>query len=302
MAELILHHYPSSPFSEKVRAALGIKGVAWRSVTIPVIMPKPDLMPLTGGYRRTPVMQIGAEIWCDTQVILREIERRFPEPPLLAGADGLSAMVSFWADKAFFMATVATIYGTIADSVPRDFVEDRKHLSPAFSIEQMRAAAPFAIAQVRAQIGWIDLQLADGRPYLMGERPTMVDLHPYHVVWFLRTNYPGAAALLADFPACAAWLERIKRLGHGRPADLDPREALAIARDAEPDMATRLGPGEPFRIGQAVNVMPDDYGRDPVAGTIVVADAYEIAIRREDPVVGEVVVHFPRAGFVVTPA
>jgi len=62
MSEVILHHYPMSPYAEKTRRALGIKKLAWRSVTIPVIMPKPDLMPLTGGYRKTPVMQIGADI------------------------------------------------------------------------------------------------------------------------------------------------------------------------------------------------------------------------------------------------
>jgi glutathione S-transferase len=78
MSDMILHHYPASPFSEKVRVAFGIKGLAWKSVIIPRILPKPDLMPLTGGYRKTPVLQIGADIYCDTQLILREIERRAP--------------------------------------------------------------------------------------------------------------------------------------------------------------------------------------------------------------------------------
>ena len=68
----------------------GFKGIAWRSVRIPRIMPKPDLMPLTGGYRRTPVMQIGADVFCDTQIIIREIERRFPSPTLFpSGAAGV---------------------------------------------------------------------------------------------------------------------------------------------------------------------------------------------------------------------
>ncbi len=44
-----------------VRVAFGIKGLAWKSVIIPRILPKPDLMPLTGGYRKTPVLQIGAD-------------------------------------------------------------------------------------------------------------------------------------------------------------------------------------------------------------------------------------------------
>ena len=80
--ELILHHYETSPFSEKVRVVMGMKGLPWRSVLIPNMMPKPDLLPLTGGYRRTPVMQIGADVYCDTQVILAEIERRAPMPAM----------------------------------------------------------------------------------------------------------------------------------------------------------------------------------------------------------------------------
>ena len=79
---VILHRFPQSPFSEKIRLIFGLKGVAWTSVLISRIMPRPDLMPLTGGYRRTPVMQIGADIYCDTQCIIRELERRFPEPTL----------------------------------------------------------------------------------------------------------------------------------------------------------------------------------------------------------------------------
>ena len=80
MTDLILHHYDGSPFAHKIRAILGFKGLAWRSVKIPMIMPKPDLMPLSGGYRRTPVMQAGADIWHDTQLIAAELERRQPGP------------------------------------------------------------------------------------------------------------------------------------------------------------------------------------------------------------------------------
>jgi glutathione S-transferase len=63
MSGLILHHYPTSPFAEKVRLIMGYKKLSWQGVTIPMVMPKPDLMPLTGGYRRTPVLQIGADIY-----------------------------------------------------------------------------------------------------------------------------------------------------------------------------------------------------------------------------------------------
>src|SRR6516162_4031957 len=88
---IILHHFDQSPFSEKIRLIFGLKNIAWTSVRISRIMPRPDLMPLTGGYRRTPVMQIGADVYCDTQCIMRELERRFPEPGLLPkGYEGLA--------------------------------------------------------------------------------------------------------------------------------------------------------------------------------------------------------------------
>ena len=59
---IILHHYDTSPFSEKVRVLFGFKGMAWTSVHVPNMMPKPDFTPLSGGYRRTPALQIGADV------------------------------------------------------------------------------------------------------------------------------------------------------------------------------------------------------------------------------------------------
>ena len=84
MTDIILHHYDTSPYAEKVRTGLGLKGLAWASVELPVIMPKPNLTTLTGGYRKTPVLQIGADIYCDSQLIMRELERRYPSSELLS--------------------------------------------------------------------------------------------------------------------------------------------------------------------------------------------------------------------------
>lgn len=61
--QVMLHHYPQPPVTEKVRVVLGMKDLTWKSVEIPRLPPKPNLMPLAGGYRLTPVMQIGADIY-----------------------------------------------------------------------------------------------------------------------------------------------------------------------------------------------------------------------------------------------
>ena len=71
--DIILHAYDASPFTQRALKLLAIKGLAWRWVETPMMPPKDDLVALTGGYRGTPVMQIGADVYVDTQRIAREL-------------------------------------------------------------------------------------------------------------------------------------------------------------------------------------------------------------------------------------
>ena len=80
-------------------------------------------------------------------------------------------------------------------------------------------------------------------------------------------------------------------------------EALAIAAKASPETVAEGDPDDPNgrKVGDHVRVAPDDYGRVEVLGEIVSLSAQHIAIRRVDERVGEIVVHFPRAGFHIVP-
>ncbi len=127
MSELILHHFDLSPFAEKVRLMLGLKGLAWRSVQIPMVMPKPDLTALTGGYRKTPVLQIGADMYCDTRLIAAELEARHPAPTLFpAGNRGMSLALSAWSDRAFFEPGAGLSMGLNKRGLPEAVINDRK--------------------------------------------------------------------------------------------------------------------------------------------------------------------------------
>ena len=107
MTDLILHHFASSPFSEKIRLIFGYKHLAWRSVDVPMYLPKPDVVALTGGYRRTPFLQIGADIYCDTALMARVIDRRAPEPALFPAAlAGMPHILAQWADTALFWSAI----------------------------------------------------------------------------------------------------------------------------------------------------------------------------------------------------
>jgi glutathione S-transferase len=309
---IILHHFDRSPFSEKVRVVLGHKGLSWKSVRIPQIMPKPDLMPLTGGYRRTPVMQIGADVFCDTQIIIREIERRFPSPTLFPpGAAGAPWALNSWTDRAFFQNAVTLVFGTLGPKVPQAFVEDRSQLRGAkFDLDKMRAAIPQMRDQLRAQLGWIEAQLGDGRQWVLRDF-SLADASAYMNVWYMRSNLSaeedcavaGVDKIFAVLTQVAAWENRVRAIGHGDREEMSADEALAIAAKASPETVAENDPNDPNerKVGDKVCVVPDDYGRVEVGGEIVSLSAQHIAIRRLDERIGEIVIHFPRAGFLVIP-
>ncbi len=303
MSEIILHNYPQSPVAEKVRVALGIKQATWRSVEIPRIPPKPNLVKLTGGYRRTPVMQIGADIYCDSQHIMRVLDGR-PGPTLQPRVEGLIWFLSRYTDGEFFSLAVKLVLGSAGDALPADFAEDRGrlYLGPDWA-EKLKAAnadLPHYAAQMRAPLSWLDDLLSDGRSYLIGEEPGVLDAQVYHVVWFLRGRWDQGAAFLAEFENLAAWEERVRDLGHGNQSDLTPEEAIAIAAAAEPAHAKGVAEGDPqgLTVGASVVIKPDvDGGEQPVEGTIWAANAEEVTVLRQDPDCGDICVHFPRAGY-----
>ncbi len=304
MPNIILHHYPTSPFAEKIRLILGFKQIAWHSVMIPVIMPKPDLTALTGGYRRTPVLQIGADIYCDTALIADVLERIAPAPSLyLPEVRGLARTLSQWADTTLFWTAIA--YSFQPAGVQSMFA----HLTPeqikAFSVDraQMRGNAPRmtpaeATGHLHEYLRRLEDMLTHGNPYLLGPHPTIADFSVYHSLWYVR-NAKAVAGILDAVPRLMTWLGRMAAFGHHQFEKMTADQALAIARDSVP---VDIG-GAPFvdvhgiALGDRVTITPTDYALDPVEGELVLSSATELALRRTDERAGTVVVHFPRLGF-----
>ncbi|HYV58380.1 MAG TPA: glutathione S-transferase family protein [Candidatus Nitrosopolaris sp.] len=299
MDDIILHHYWESPYAEKIRRILGFKGLAWRSVIIPMIMPKPDLTALTGGYRKTPVLQLGADIYCDTDLIARTIDRLHPEPTLFPdGSAALSYMLGSWQGELFWLA-VRTV-GVSAPVFPPGFVEDRATMiEGGLSLERALRDAPAQREQLRARLDLLDWHLRE-RQFVLGARPSLADFALFHPVWPLKM-VPQTTALLDPFAHLRAWMERIDAFGHGQITEIEGKEAVEVARKATPQTETRVDPAEPngLKAGDRVEVVHESFGRDPVAGELVASSVHEIAIRRRDERAGEVVVHFPREHYMV---
>ncbi|MFF7706014.1 glutathione S-transferase N-terminal domain-containing protein [Pseudomonas sp. NPDC007930] len=311
MTELILHHYPASPYAEKTRLMLGFKGLSWRSVTIPPMMPKPDLTALTGGYRKTPVLQVGADIYCDTALIARRLEAEKAQPALFpAELDAVVSAFGTWASQVVFPRAVALVFqpesaairfARFNDEQRQAFLADRAKLFSGGSAqrqnaEQVKHEWPALLARLERQ-----LSHADG-DFLFGA-PTYADFALAHCMWFLKGT-PVTAPMVDSYPHTSAWLGRVLGFGHGAPSELSSAEAIEIARAAAPaalpldalDDASGLKPGD------AVQVAATDYGVEAVVGELVFSGTEQIILKREDERAGVVHVHFPRLGFSLQPA
>jgi glutathione S-transferase len=268
---------------------------------VPPVMPKPDVIALTGGYRKTPVLQIGADIYCDTALIARVLEARQPTPTLYPADVPLAVPLGQWADNHLFLESVvwamqpagapAVLAGVSLDQM-KIFAADRAAMRGTLP----RPTLSDGTAQLKVHLSALDAQLAQGGPWLFGPAPCIADFAAAHCLWFIRLAKP-VAAILDNYPAVSSWLDRTLAIGHHTQQEMSGVEAVAVAAAATAYAPVAVAAGQGFELNQAVTVAATDYGTDPVAGTLVGLSDTESVVRRVDPRAGTVHVHFPRFGF-----
>jgi glutathione S-transferase len=303
-SELILHHYATSPFSEKVRLIFGYKGLAWRGVTVPSIMPKPDVVALTGGYRRTPFMQVGADIYCDTALICEELEHRAPQPSLYPVAvRGMARVLAQWADSTLFWTAMAynlqprgaaQLFAGAPPEAARAFAADRGAMRQGMA----RQHPGDATAAYRSYLRRLSTML-ESHAFLLGDAPTVADFAAYHPLWFTRTRVPVLADVFDSTPSVLAWMDRMAAIGHGQHSGLSSADAIALAAACKPAPLadTTFQDEHGIALGEAVTITAESFGPEPTAGTLVAATRTRYVIARTDDRAGTVHVHFPRIGF-----
>ncbi len=303
MADLILHHYPVSPFAEKIRLILGYKKLAWKSVIIPSILPKPDLVALTGGYRRTPVLQIGADIYCDTALICDVLERRQPSPTLHPqGSNGGDRIVAQWADSTLFAAAMAYCFSPKGAAfffqgqppeVAKAFADDRAKMRGGAS----RMHPGDATSAYRSYLRRI-ASMVDHQPYVMGQQPSLADFSCYHALWFTRRT-PPLAGILDATPSLLAWMGRMAAFGQGSMEQSDAQAAIAVAAQSAPAGVEKniFQDDHGIALGSRVIIIAESYGPEPTEGELMAATRTRYSLRRTDARAGTVHVHFPRVGF-----
>ena len=306
MADLILHHYPTSPFAEKVRLMLGYKKLAWKSVIIPMIMPKPDVLALTGGYRKTPILQIGADIYCDTALIADVLEHLQPEPSLYPEpSKGMGRTLAQWADTTLFWAAMAynfqpagtaQVFAGAPPEAAKAFAEDRQAMRQGMP----RMPAADATAAYKSYLRRMS-DMLDDWPFLLGEQPNVADFAAYHPLWFTRTRTPALAGVLNATPAVLEWMDRMAGIGHASFEKLSALDAIAVAASSAPaalhDDVFQDEHG--IALGSQVTIRSENFGLEPTQGELIAATRMHYTLRRTDERAGAVHVHFPRIGYIL---
>lgn len=311
MPELILHHYPVSPFAEKVRLLLGHKGLAWRSVLIPTVMPKDDLLALTGGYRKTPVLQIGADIYCDTALIADVLESLQPTPTLYPETSkGLARILAQWADTTLFWTAMA--YNLQPEGLAQMFAKAPPEAVAAFRADRgamsatgmTRIRPADATAAYKAYLQRLS-DMLQSQAFVLGQAPCIADFAMAHPLWFTQYRTPALARIFEHFPAVLDWLARVRAIGHGTFEPMDSSQAIAVALATEPvtvNKAASFQDEHGIAPGSLVTVQAELFGTEPTEGELVAAAPTHYTLRRTDSRAGTVHVHFPRIGYVLKEA
>ena len=306
---LILHHYPTSPFAEKVRLMLGYKNLSWKSVVIPMVSPKPDVVALTGGYRKTPVLQIGADIYCDTALIadvlehIQHLPTLYPEP-----SKGMARTLAQWADTTLFWTSMAfnmqpkglaQIFDRAPPEAAKIFAEDRKAMSAGMARQRPQDAAAAYKSYLRRLS-----DMLDDRPFMLGDVPCITDFAMYHPLWFTRIRTSVLADILNATPAVLDWMDRMAAMGHGTMEKFTAQDAIAVAAASTPaDLQCDIFQDEHgIALGSQVMISAENFGLEPTHGELVAATRMHYTLRRTDERAGRVHVHFPRIGYSLKPA
>lgn len=301
MTDPILHHFEISPFSEKVRRVLAYKRMPWKSVLVPPMLPKPDVVELTGGYRRTPFLQVGADIYCDTALICEVLERLQPLPTIYpAPVQGMARILAHWADTTLFWAAVAGPRNPARTNAgltgaAQAFGEDRKAMFGTMKLLPMADAA----AAIACHVQRLSDTLA-GQRFLLGPEPSIADFAAYHPLWLTRIVDPVEADVLLATPNLGGWMDRMAALGSQAMEPFDAERAIAVAAASQPlPVDAQFVDRHGIALGESVTITAESFGPEPTPGVLVAATSSHYTLRRTGARVGTVHVHFPRVGYVL---
>ena len=245
-------------------------------------------------------MQIGADVFCDSQRILSELECRKPSK---ANNTGLVQIINRWCDDLFHPVVKVAITAS-SNELPNEFLEDRRKLflNDYSDIESARARIPYYTEQVRAQLAQAEISLKEQNGFLISSSASIADASLFALTWFIRRRWKNGAKFLEGFPNICRWEESIKSIGHGTPTDMASEKALDIAKETETTFKAQIDADDIHSLstGDRVSITPKaNTGEKGVRGNVHIAEKNRISVLHKNDRVGTICIHFPKIGYVI---
>ncbi len=296
---LILHQYDISPFSQKAQKMMGLKELSWQSVEMPMIAPKPDVEAFTGGYRGTPVLQIGRDVFIDNWMIARALDEFDASGPAINAQGGLrEAALYAWGERLFtpLLHAALAAYQSEWDA---DFLADRKRVFPDVDFDTLDVSDPDRRSQVRAYLGTVEAQLGLNQDFLGGAQADSCDIHVWGMVWMIHSALPALMPIVETFPRLTDWYERVSALGTGDREDVKIDIAWQSLKDGPARPLPDTPDQEPLApwVGEVVDIAAGSADRGSASGRLLAVDHEQVVLGVE-PISGEAAqVWFPRFGY-----
>ncbi|KAL2353056.1 glutathione S-transferase [Cryomyces antarcticus] len=324
--DIILFHYPFSPYARRITWYLAFRGIEYAQCLQPPVPPREDLSALGVAYRRIPVMSIGRDIYCNTRLQLRKLEARFSSAPFGnlsnttdPAAKGLERLLEKW-------TVDAGIFWRVASLIPLDFpvmkdekfLKDRESFSgKSWNVDDIARGRPESAAHIVEAFTLLETTLlADGRDWILGsEKPSLADIEAiWPFDWIMELGgLPAESISEKRFPKVFAWVERFRgalkaaKASAPKPVTLKGADAVKyvtgadfVEKEGEVDSHDPLG----LKEGTNVQVWPIDSGfNSKDQGRLVKLTLEEVALASQTKVGGkEVHIHMPRWGFRIVEA
>jgi len=215
-----------SPFVEKVVRAVTLKGLPYTLVDVKSPLDFKRWNPQTG---KMPVLDVDGERTYDSTLILRALDRRVPEPPLVDADPHVAARQRFledWSDEALYWYGMALRWADVnADATVAQVVESvplpsfvrpligmifrRRVTAQAHAQGLARLPVEVVLAELARRFDELLVWLAE-RPFFFAERPSVADLAIFGQMHMLQSGpTPQAAELIGARPALRAYFGRV---------------------------------------------------------------------------------------------
>jgi len=229
--QITLYQFQLCPFCHKVRAALELKGLAYRMVEV-APGSKRELPPLPeGAPRKVPVIQVDGEVIWDSTTILMRLDDIAPSAArrlLPQGGEERAAAVTLeeWVDANLIPSLPTVIYDTWANAMRAAQITARESNFTLLQSLKVRVGGSLIMrliakrilkrvgrsdghAWVRECLDEVEARLA-GRAFVGGEAPSVADA-ALHGALRCVEEFP-VFSQLGERPSLRAWYARVSEL------------------------------------------------------------------------------------------